>query len=131
MSPLAAGEIAGDWNEAILHAFDSVRLFDWSANPSRERTHVRTYEVAKAAKRLQRAGFRLSRNDGTLALEPASETKLVEQLEKIIGAMGGINVARRIFKQITPLYETTQERYHLVRRTSSIPSFFAVGHLQP
>jgi len=33
--------------------------------------------------------------------------------------MGGINVARRIFKQITPLYEPSQERYHLVRHTSS------------
>jgi Holliday junction resolvase-like predicted endonuclease len=119
MSAQVPGEIVGDWNAATRHAFDSVRLFDWSPHQGRERIHVRTYEVAKAAKRLQRAGFCLSRNDGILALEPASEAKLIEQLEKIVGAMGGVNVARRILKQITPLYEPSQERYHLVRHTSS------------
>jgi hypothetical protein len=118
VSTHVADEIVGDWDQAIRHAYDSVSLFDWSANPSREKTHARTYEVAKAAKRLQKRGFRLLR-DGLLALEPASETKLVEQLEKTVGAMGGINVARRIFKQITPLYESSQERYHLVRHTST------------
>jgi hypothetical protein len=119
MSPQLAGEIAGDWDKAIRHACDGVRLFDWSANPARERIHARTYEVAKAGKRLRQRGFRLLRNDGVLSLEPASETKLVEQLEKTIGAMGGINVARRIFQQIKPGYEPSQERYHLVRHTSS------------
>jgi hypothetical protein len=112
-----AGDIAGDWDKAIRHARDGVRLFDWSANPAREKIYARP-QVAEAAKRLQQCGFRASRSDGMLSLESASETKLVEQLEKIIDAMGGINVARRIFKQITPLYEPSQERYHLVRRTS-------------
>jgi hypothetical protein len=118
MGPQVAGEIAGDWNAAIRHALDSVKLHDWSSYQGRERIHVRAYEVAKAAKRLLEVGFRLSRNDGVLKLEPAFEVKLVEQLEKIIGAMGGINVARRIFTQITPLYDSPQERYHLVRHTS-------------
>jgi Holliday junction resolvase-like predicted endonuclease len=118
-SPQTASEVAGDWSEAIRHAFDIVRLLEPSANRNRERTHVRTYEVAKAAKRLQQRGYRLLRNDGFLALEPASEAKLIENLENIIGVMGGINVARRIFKHITPKYEPSQERYHLVRRTST------------
>lgn len=118
VSPHVADEIAGGWDESIRHACDSVRLFDWSANPARERIHARIYEVAKAAKRLQQRGFRLLHNDGVLSLEPTSETKLVEQLEKTIGAIGGINVARRIFKQLTPRYEPSQERYHLVRHTS-------------
>lgn len=74
--------------------------------------------MTQAAKRLRQRGFRLLRNDGVLSLEPASETKLVEQLEKTIGATGGINVARRIFQQVTPHYEPSQKRYHLVRHTS-------------
>jgi hypothetical protein len=132
MGPQVAGEIAGDWNAALRHALDSVRLHDWSSYQGRERIHVRAYEVAKAAKRLLEVGFRLSRNDGVLKLEPAFEVKLVEQLEKIIGAMGGINVARRIFKQITPLYDSPQERYHLVRHTSPTGSgspMIPVGYL--
>jgi len=119
VGPQIAGDIVGDWDRAIRHACDGVRLFDWSANPARERIHARAYRVAEASKRLQQRGYRLARSNGVLSLESTSETKLVEQLEKIIGGMGGINVARRIFKQITPLYEPSQERYHLVRHTSS------------
>jgi hypothetical protein len=89
------GEIQGNWTEAIRYAYDGVRVFDWSSNPAREMTYSRTYEVAKAAKRLQGYGFRVVQNNGSIALEPESETKLIAHLERVLAAMGGLNVARR------------------------------------
>ena len=40
--------------------------------------------------------------------------------------MGGLNVARRIFRQITSLYDEVQERYHVVNRVSMMGG----GHAQ-
>lgn len=39
---------------------------------------------------------------------------LVAEIERHISAIGGINVARRLFKQITPLYDQAMGRYHIV-----------------
>jgi hypothetical protein len=41
---------------------------------------------------------------------------LVASLEQLTTEIGGLNVARRIFAQIAPLYDTVQERYHVVNR---------------
>lgn len=114
--PQVAGDIQGNWNDAIRHARDHVRINDWSAGVPRERVHARSFEVAKAAKRLQERGFKLLRHGHFISMEPESETRLIEVLERLVTEMGGLNVARRIFKQITPLYDAAQERYHLVRR---------------
>ena len=113
------GEIQGDWIAAINHAVDSVRVWDFTKNAVREKVHSRAYEVARAAKRLISQGFALARADGFMSLEPVSETRLVARLEALTSAIGGINVARQIFARITPLYDSVQERYHLVRRPQS------------
>jgi hypothetical protein len=115
-SPQTKGDIQGDWSAAIRHAYDDVRIHDWSANGSREKVHSRAFAVANASKRLQARGFRLLRNGGTITIEPESEATLVAQIEKAIATIGGLNVARRIFQQITPAYDAVQERYHLVRQ---------------
>ena len=114
--PQVPGQIRGDWSASIRHAYDNVRVHDWSPKEMRQRTHARAYEVAKAAKQLQIGGIRLVREQEKLYIEPDSETKLVGVLERMISAMGGINVCRRIFKQIAPLYDAVQERYHVVSR---------------
>src|ERR1700730_1127103 len=44
------GDIQGDWTEAICHAYDHVRLRDWSVGAHREKIHARSFEVARAAK---------------------------------------------------------------------------------
>ncbi|MEB1940257.1 hypothetical protein VDR55_21805, partial [Xanthomonas campestris pv. campestris] len=56
----------------------------------------------------------------SLGLEETSETALVAAIEDLSAAMGGINVARRIFNAISPHYDVDQQRYHVVRRTSMI-----------
>lgn len=113
------GEIQGDWTAAINHAVDSVRVWDFTNNAVREKVYSRAYEVARAAKRLLAQGFALARADGFMSLQPESETRLVARLEALTSAIGGINVARQVFAQITTLYDAVQERYHLVRRPQS------------
>ena len=53
-------------------------------------------------------------NPDFIAVEEAAQTLLVAEIERHIAAIGGINVARRLFKQITPIYDQAMGRYHIV-----------------
>lgn len=113
-------EIEGDWKQSILYARDHAALQSWGDGSIREITYRREFEVANAAKRVLHDGYKLNRKDGAIYFEPESESRLVARLEKLIVSMGGLNVAQRIFNQITPLYDEAFERYHLVRRSSPV-----------
>ncbi len=113
------GPIQGDWTAAIQYAADHVRMQDFGTSASREKIYAREYMVARAAKRLKDAGFALQRDADRLELESNAETRLVERLEQMIAAMGGINLARRIFREIAQLYDVQQERYHVVPHPSA------------
>jgi hypothetical protein len=110
------GDIAGDWPAAIRSAFDFTCLGELIPSSHRQRVHARAYEVAKAAKQLQIGGIKLIRERENIYIEPASENRLVGILEKTIASMGGVNVCRRVFSQITSLYDACLERYHVVSR---------------
>ena len=112
------GDIKGDWNAAIRHAFDHTRVSNWDTSATRENTHTREFELARAARRLREAGCKLLRTGHYLSLVPESEMLLVERLEAAIAQIGGLNAARRVFAQITPLYREVYERYDLVKRPS-------------
>lgn len=112
------GDIEGNWQAAIRYASDHLRLRNWDASATREKTYSREYEVARAAKRLSDRGYILQREGHYLSLEASSEAALVAALEAAIAEIGGLNVARRSFKKIAPLYSAIQERYHLVKRPS-------------
>lgn len=116
---LPRDEIRGDWGDAIRYAYDHTRFRPFGTEQIQERKHQRDFEVARAAKRIQARGYRLIRKNGDIFLDPESETYLVAELERIVGAMGGLNVARRVFRHILPLYDPTLERYHLVRRINN------------
>ena len=113
-------EIVGDWKQSIRYARDHTVLQNWGDGSIREKTYRREFEVANAAKRVVHDGYKLNRKNGDIFFEPESESRLVAKLERLIVSMGGLNVAQRIFSQITPLYDETLERYHLVRRSSPI-----------
>ena len=55
---------------------------------------------------------------GPLLSSPSLEATLVTQIENAIATIGGLNLTRRIFQQITPVYDAVLERYHLVRHTT-------------
>lgn len=109
--------IEGDWANAIRAAYDHTHIRNWG-DKNRERTYSREFKVAKAARVLRDAGFPVILESGKLTLDEAAERGLVSTIEDIISTMGGINVARRIFKEISPLYDSDQQRYHVVRRVS-------------
>lgn len=109
--------IEGDWRLAIQSAFDHVQIGSWGAE-NRKMLNARDFMVAEAAYALREAGFSIRLESGKLSLEEASETALVAAIEELVVTMGGINVARRIFEAISDHYDSDQERYHVVRRTS-------------
>jgi hypothetical protein len=76
--------------------------------------HAREYNVAESAKALRQAGYAIRLEPGFIAVEEAAQTSLVAEIERLITAIGGINVARRLFKQITPIYDPAMGRYHIV-----------------
>ena len=105
--------LKADWMEAIAHAVDHVHYQDWQYQDEENEPHLYPlFHVARAAQRVQSLGYKLIRSDGKIYFEGESEIKLLERLENIIIQMGGINVTRRIFKNLEVLYNKTQERYN-------------------
>lgn len=110
--------IAGDWENAIRTAFDHVQIQSWGVE-NRERTHVRDFMVARAGKFLTENGFPVRFDPGRLSLEREAEEALIFRIEDLVANIGGINVARRIFKEISELYDSDQQRYHVIRQVSA------------
>ncbi|MBY2916170.1 hypothetical protein [Rhizobium leguminosarum] len=116
-SESTAAEIVGNWDIAVEAALDHLEVSDWrTVQP--ERANARDFEVAKAAKRLRDNGFAIRLSPGWISLEEQSEALLIKRIEGLIADIGGLNVAKRIFASLTPLYDDDQQRYHLVAPTS-------------
>ncbi len=109
--------IEGDWSLAIRTTLDHIQIYSWS-KPNREKTYARDFMVADAARALRDAGFAIRLKPGQLSLEETAETALIAAIEDLVSTIGGVNVARRIFKAISPQYDTDQQRYHVVRHAS-------------
>jgi len=107
------GDIDGDWEAAIKAARDSVEMSNYSTSNLRA-PHAREYNVAESAKALEQASYAIRLEPGFIAVEEGAQTSLVAEIERLIAAIGGINIARRIFKQITPIYDPAMGRYHIV-----------------
>lgn len=118
------GEIDSDWDAAIKGARDGVEMCNLPTNDLR-RPHAREFAVADAAKALKQAGYSIRLEPGLIALEIAAEKSLVSAIEKLIAQIGGLNIARKIFEQITPTYDADLGRYQLV------PSISLTGGGQP
>jgi hypothetical protein len=106
-------DIVGDWEAAIKAARDSVEMSNHSTSNLRA-PHAREYNVAESAKALKQAGYAIRLEPGFIAVEEAAQTSLVAEIERLIAAIGGINIAGRLFKQITPIYDPAMGRYHIV-----------------
>lgn len=118
--PAESQSMSDNWHSAIGAAYDHVKLQSWGEDSERiARLYSREFAVANAASRLAQRGFPVQITEGHPRMEPSVEGKLVQKLEKMIRAIGGINVAKGIFKLIEPFYDQDQERFHLVRRVST------------
>ncbi|WP_150524040.1 hypothetical protein [Roseibium sediminis] len=106
-------DIEGDWVTAVQAATDHMALTSqYMTTPNR--AYARQFEVAKAARSLKEAGYSIRLEPRWISVEEASETRLIGDIEKLISTMGGLNVARRLFEAITPVYDASLQRYHLV-----------------
>lgn len=110
--------IQGSWGAAVIAARDHVAFQPWGVN-NREETCSREFNVARAAKALENAGFEIDLSPGHISMSAAGEARVVEAIETLIKKIGGLNVARRIFTEIEPTYDEEQQRYHLVPQISS------------
>jgi Holliday junction resolvase-like predicted endonuclease len=111
------GEIAGNWVAAIQAARDHVAIRNWGEK-NHERIYAREFSVSRAAKFLKQQGYGIRLGPGIIALEESAEESLVGEIEKLIAQLGGLNVARRIFVEISTIYDADLQRYHIVPHTS-------------
>lgn len=113
------GNIDGDWETAIKAARDSIEISNYSTSTLRA-LHAREYNVAESAKALKQAGYAIRLETGFIAVEETAEISLVAEIERLVAAIGGINIARTIFKHITSAYDSEMGRYHIVPQISSV-----------
>jgi Holliday junction resolvase-like predicted endonuclease len=109
--------VAGNWAAAVAAALDQSEICGIPTTDY-ERRHVRDFTIARAAKKLRDEGFAIKLTTDSIGLEEASEIKLVKVLETFVAEIGGLNLARRIFAEISSVYDTEQQRYHIVPNVS-------------
>lgn len=124
--PASVPPAMDDWAQAVGFAYDHVRLQSWGDPNRHALANARQFAVGRAAFQLEQRGFAVIRDKGNLRVDPAAETRLIARLEELTKAVGSINVAGNIFHMVEGAYDARQERYHLVRRVSSVP-----GGVQP
>lgn len=112
-----ASKINGDWHAAIQAAQDHVKVSSYKTSEHR-RIFAREFAVAEAAKLLKQLGYDIRLGPGFIALEEISEKSLVARIEDLIAHLGGLNVARKMFAEISPAYDVDLQRYHLVPHIS-------------
>lgn len=111
------GDVVGDWAAAVKAASDHVAVSAWPIRAP-ERLHSRQFAVARAARSLKDAGFKIHLAPGLIRLEEASETAVVSEIERLVKTFGGLNLLRRIFDVLSSAYDASLERYHLVPNVS-------------
>lgn len=106
-----------DWLVAVQAAADHIEISSWRTT-DHKRIYAREYAVAEAAKFLVQQGYHVRLEPGVITLDEQAEASLVAKIEDIIAKMGGLNVARQIFAEISSSYDSDLQRYQIVQRTS-------------
>lgn len=117
--PGISGEVVGDWTSAIQAAQDHIEMSNFRTVHHKQ-IYSREFAVAEAAKFLQQRGYDVRLEPSFIALEESSEKSLIKKIEKLIVQLGAIDVIAKIFAEITPLYDTHLQRYHLVPHMSAL-----------
>lgn len=115
--PNEPSEIDGDWRAAIQAAQDHVKISSYKTVEHRH-MFAREFAVAEAARFLKQQGYSIRLDPGFIALEEIAEKSLVARMEELIDHLGGLNVARKIFAEISPVFNVDLQRYHLIPHIS-------------
>jgi len=111
------GHIIGDWAAAAKAAIDHIAINSWEGVDP-ERIETRNFAVARAARWLKDQGYAIRLATGEISLEASADAAVLEEIERLISIMGGLNVARRLFAAISSLYDVDMQRYHLIPSVS-------------
>ncbi|HKT28801.1 hypothetical protein [Dyella sp.] len=106
-----------DWRAAIRAARDHIEVSNWRQT-NNEQIYAREFAVARAGKFLDSLGYGIRLAPDFIGLEDAAETALVAEIEKLVSQLGGLNLARKIFEFISPVYDADMQRYHIVPNIS-------------
>lgn len=116
---ITSGEIVGDWTTAIQAARDHIEISNYRTSDHRQ-IYSREFAVAEAGNFLQQQGYEIRLEPGLIALERRADRSLRRKIEKLINQLGAIEVIRKIFTEIAPLYDAGLQRYHLVPHMSPL-----------
>lgn len=112
-----AENLTDNWEEAIQAARDKIEISNFIMSDHR-RLYAREFAVAEAAKYLMQQGYGVRLEPGLIILEEGAEESLVADIQKIVIQLGGLNVARRIFAEISSAYDAGIQRYQIVPHVS-------------
>ncbi|MDF1788570.1 MAG: hypothetical protein P1U82_22105 [Verrucomicrobiales bacterium] len=123
-------ELVGDtknWQEAIQAARDFITINPtWPGRETDPKTlstqFSREYVIGQAARRIRDRGFRLGAESGNIVFEEEEEERLAKHIDGLVKKIGGLNVAKAVFKILSPSFNEEQQRYHLGRRVSPVSS---------
>jgi hypothetical protein len=83
------------------------------------KSNARQLSVASAIKRLRTLGYKIAIIGGKAIITYTEEIRIAERIELSIQMAGGLEFAASVFRAIRPRYDSTQERYHIVRSTGT------------
>lgn len=84
------------------------------------RLNQRQHSVAGAIIKLRGFGYKVEIAAGQANIKDEEQLRISERIESQIRRAGGLQMAASVFHSLRRSYEPTQERYHTVRRTSTI-----------
>ncbi len=109
-----------DWSVAVQAAADYSALSEGTSDEMLPRFHSRQFAVARAARWLRDHGYTVLVQSNRVSLGPASEARLTSRLSNLVREIGGIRVVGQIWICVGEYYDQEQQRYHLVRRVSTV-----------
>lgn len=118
------GDIEANWPEAFEAAYIYSALQRYK-NDNIDTIYNRELSVANAARILNQQGYEITINGKNLYIEESSEQKIINQIERLVSKMGGLNVAKRIFQNISEKFDNKLKRHHLV------PSVSLINKIEP
>lgn len=114
--------IEGDWGFAVRCAVAGRVIMALRGHPDSAEPKLTAYrasmEAAFAVKRFMAYGCAFERSGGNLRFEPASEARIVAEIDRRVESFGGLLLARNLFSVMGRTYDASQERHHLGRRTT-------------
>lgn len=78
--------------------------------------------LVKSAKYLKMNKYNVEISNGDVAIDSNTEKRITSKIESLVVELGGENVIKQIFSNLSNVYNSKQKRYMLTRNASTLPS---------